>query len=351
MFDFFATDLFEVLVSFAMLMWLVAAVVLVIGFVLYQIGILGKADVIQGTGVAFLAFNRFVYSAMERRDNCFDRKGFIVPRSGPWGYAPSWLAEICTWLCIWRILGMVFYIKWIVTPADYSKFNDEDGFGEAYRVRLGELLKVVLLSQAETKGNIPVDLAAFFRMRIVNLYLFLFEAPRNAVEQTKTIMEALLRKYVVRKFESKDLQEKDAELIWQTVLSEPECRRKIQELHDKWGIEIVPQSIELTGIGYSEEDQKALGAKKREAWKAEGDAEELMGSFLAIAAKALNVKDGEAARLKLKRSAKGRRQLARLQARAIDASIQRKVAQAGGIVIPGLKKMVADAVAAFMQSS
>lgn len=184
---------------------------------------------------------------------------------------------------------------------------------------------------------VAVDLDLFFRMKIVQIYLFLVVAPRAVVAQAKQTMEAIARALVVA-LSTDEVKTLNNKKIWEKIyLLDDSSRRQIDELREKAGIEITPESVALKGVGFSKEDQKAQSEAQRATWMATAQAAELLGSMLAVEAKALGKETGEEARTELQTNKPER--LKELQDKAIEVLVERKLIEAGAkrFILSGLE--------------
>jgi hypothetical protein len=286
--------------------------VLIVPF-LWAVGIISDCIVKQSRGAAFLRLGQLVYFVLGTGYH-FDPDESIVPdhdpNTGAVTYGPrsigrSWFIE--------QFFGLVLYLTGMVEPAKYSDFNDAgDGFGDGeFLVILHEQLVEVKLTKAETRFGVtgaeavPLDLEMFFRMRPVNLRKFLTMSPKDVVSQVKKRMQSLFQGWVKEHTpaEIHAARASGKAGIWNAIYDAPMLNDKGQPVYDSagnrmpgngqleiddmekaWGVEIVPNSIEIRDIGYQPADHEAQESSQRQGWLAKGLAKRMMGSVLELVA-------------------------------------------------------------------
>jgi len=286
----------------------VVAVVLVVSFVRF-------VRVREGTATAFETLGRFTFCAFELVGHCFDATGFIVPSAGSNSFGGS------SWIL--RIYGLVLYVRFFVAPVKYRDKNDDDGFGSGYSVLLNQIQRDFTIKKAETtKGEaIPLSLKVAFKMKVVNIYLFLFIAPKDVIAKVIEIMEAIVRAWInARKYdEIQEVNSNGGKMLGQFS---NDVKDFIKKVKDDWGVDILEESISIMDVGLLEEDQKAFAEKKRQKLKTAAGAQELLGGMLEVEALSMGLdakgenKDINAAIAELRNTSEGRKKLEAMVAKA-----------------------------------
>ncbi len=277
--------------------------IVVIGVIGVLVQAIRMFKVNEGTGTAFKILGKYHGSVMSLKKFHFGQNEFIEPNPG------SSSTGICWWLL--RIGGWVFYIKWFVEPTRYADQNNaDDGFGENYSVFLNQIQRDFTLLMAETKKDeeIPLTLKAAFKMKVVNIYLFLFIAPKDVIAKVIEIMEAITRGWIqANSYDTIQKARSNGTNMWDQF--GPEIQSSIKKIKEDWGIEIIEDSIFIMDIGLTPEDQKAYAAKKRQKLLTAAGAQEILGGMLEVAALSLGAKDGDEARKKLEETLEGKKKL------------------------------------------
>src|SRR3989338_4255101 len=241
----------------------------------------------EGTGTAFKLLGKYYCSVMSLKGFRFGADEFIELGSGSSSTNSSWF--------IWRLGGWVFSVKWIIEPTKYTDQNNHDGFGEGYSVFLNQIQRDITLQKAETaKGEeIPLNLKAAFKMKVVNIYQFLFIAPKDVIAKVIEIMEAIVRGWVKGNLYDTIQQVKSngGKMCDQFG---PDIQSSIRSIKKDWGIEIIEDSIFIMDVGLLPEDQEAYAAKKRQQLKTAAGAQEILGGMLMNVALSLGFKGDDA---------------------------------------------------------
>lgn len=252
--------------------------------------------------------------------------------------------------------GLVIYLSWFVSPAQYDKHNDEDGFGKGHQIFLNDIQKDFTLSKSETKTGegTPLDITGVFDIRIVNPYKFMYKAPRAAIARTVKKIEGIVRAYITvhSVIEVQECKSNGKDL-WAEILKSKSSKRILKHLLTRWGILIVRETIIIMDVGLQQADQDATAAKKRQRQQAAAEAQELVGSMLENVAAANGLvsdpeskQNGKSAAEKaielLKQDAEGRKLLATMLEKANDTVLQRKLGTGyRKFDVPGLSELVA----------
>ena len=223
----------------------------------------------EGTATGWQVAGRYCCTTMEYSGHRFDANGFVESGAG------ENMSGIYRFM--FRLAGWIFYFAGLVKPTRYLDYNDDDGFGKENYVFLHELLRQISLTKAETSetragsGAVAPDVTAIFRMRVVNVYKFLYVAPKDVVGQTMKVMETIVRS-LVRNHTSDEVMNMDAAAIWKEIsLKGCSSCADIDDKRTSWGIEIIPQSLAIRSVGYGEKFQEALEAKKTQELLADGE--------------------------------------------------------------------------------
>lgn len=256
--------LFNVIVA---LVWLTGGIG-VLGFLLYVVSVIREFTQNEGTATGWRVMGRYSATTMEYTGHHFDDDGFIVDGPGPNTHGDTRF--------MFRIVGWIFYIWIFVKSVKYLEYNEADGFGDGYYVFLHEILLEVKLTKAETResvggGAIAPDIDALFRAKVVNVRLFQFVAPKDAIGQTIKVMETIFRN-LARTHTVDELLNMDADAIWTLVYATgSSSRREIDDKRQSWGIEVVPRSLSIRSVGFSAAYQSALEARGVNLLNAEGE--------------------------------------------------------------------------------
>lgn len=293
----------------------------------WAFGLVGIFEIDEATATAFQYLGGFRYLGIQYAGRHLKNDYFIEDGAGPQSIGRCW--------CIWQIGGWVIYVAaWgLVKPTKYTDQNDADGFGEDHSVFLNQIQRSFTLEKAETQPGevIPLDIDAVFKMMVVNPYLFLFVAPKDVVAQVTKIVEAMVRAWVVAHTANEvQLSKSNGVELWAEILASGSSKQAVGELRNKWGIEVVPDSLSIMDVGLQPEDQTAFEAKKRQSLEALGVAQELVGAMLSNSAVINGLPDADAARAKLQETEDGKKLLDDMLAKANQLVIERKLSQAGG---------------------
>lgn len=352
---------------------------------LWGVGIINLYTQKEGTATAWLLGGQYCCTSLQYIEHHFDQSSdpilhdCIVPSRAADGavtHGPN-MSSHC--VLMWRPLaGYIFYVRGLVAPAKYEEFSTkDDGFGETTNVLLHTLTKQLDMKKVDSRAGAhggettPLDMVAVFRMRIVNIYKFLFVAPKDAVPEAMVVMETLIRDLARMSTPDEIFDMKaNSRTLWEKlepIQTAPQQQQgqgqpvqthqpaqafvgSIKDLHDNWGIEIIPDKVAFRSISYQKDDEEAAASQRQQRMKAKGEASELLGSLLEIAAARLGVANAEEARKKLEETPEGRAKLDAMEAKAAETVFQRKKASAGGYKefnIPGLHEAVTAILGAF----
>ncbi len=249
----------------------------------------------EGTATAWQGAGRYRCTTMEYGEHHFDADGFIVDGPGKNVSGIYWV--------MLRFWGWIFYITGLVKPSRYLDYNNDDGFGTGDSVFLHEKLIQKTLKKEETKealigggpiGAIAPDVTVIFRVRVVNVYKFLFVAPKDVIGQTMLVMEGIMRTFI-RNHSSNELLAMDSKTIWEEI-NAPDCSscKDIKGKRDDWGVEIIPFSVSILSVGFSEAYQEALEAGSVQELGAQGTSAQLFNPLKAAKDMGINEKDAAA---------------------------------------------------------
>lgn len=262
----------------------------------------------QGTATAFLFLGRYVYCAMEQAGHHFDADGFIIPGPGPNYSGQSW--------AIVRAVGLTLYVPGLVRPAKYDAYNDpNDGFGKGESITLHDQQRPITLAKAETTPGatgaeaVPLNIKAFFRMKVVCPELYLFRSPVTVVADVVTIMSTILEKWVRVHTPNEVLSAKaNSRLLWDEIYAPgTESREAIERIRSEWGVEIMPYRLSIEDVDFPAADQEAQEVVWRQALQAKGLATRLMGAVLANVAARYRLAGPDEARTLLDSTADGKK--------------------------------------------
>lgn len=240
----------------------------------------GCVTVRNATATAFEALGRFVYCAMELTGHHFDPNGFVEKDAIP-GIGPNIFGSGS--MLIFRIFGWVFYLKPFVRPVPYRDKSDDDGFGEGFAVRLNEIQQELSLVKAETAApeNIALNVSYVAVMRIVNPYLYLYIAPKDAKKQIISRIDAALRGWVRSGTDEHAQTAKgNGQALWAELTATTptqqnpnplNCWPVFNRIETDWGVEILEESIIVKDIDYDAEYQAALKAEQQAKLQAKAE--------------------------------------------------------------------------------
>lgn len=272
----------------------------------------------EGKGKAFKFLGKYCCSIMSLDNFHFGPSGFIEPGVGANSTKKHW--------SIWKIGGWIFYIRWFVTPTWYSEQNNEDGFGGGDNVFLNQIQRGFTLEKAETKEDIPVNLKAAFVMKVVNIYFFLFTAPKDVIAKVIEIMESIARAWI-KGNEYKKVQEVSSNggKIWDHFEDDSKAAIKstIKKIKEDWGVDILPESISIMDVGLLEKDQDVFAEMERQKRLTAAAAQEILGGMLEIKAYSMGVPSVKEAIVELKKTSKGQSELEAMETRAFQVVVQR----------------------------
>lgn len=287
---------------------------------LFLFGVIKVVKVQEATAVAFKYLGSYRYCAMELKGHHFDCKGFIEADDE----THHGLNNIGGCWCVWRTGGWVFYLRWLVEPTTYTHQNDEDGFGKDFAVYLHQIQRDFVLQNAETKEGeeIPLNLKAAYKMKVVNVYLFLFISPANVIAKVTEIMEAITRGWVKgNEYETIQNVKTDGGKMWKQLGAD--AQSTIEMIKDEWGLEILTESILIMDVGLTSEDQQAFAERKRQKLRTAAAAQEIVGGMLENAAVTLGVANADEARQKLQETPQGQEVLRQMTEKANQVVTQR----------------------------
>jgi len=302
----------------------VIGLILAIAIISWLFGALQLFKVNEGTGTAFKFLGKYSCSIMSLKDSHFGPAEFIEAGTGSSSTGTCW--------CVWRIGGWVFYISWFAEPTNYTDQNNKDGFGEGYSVFLNQIQRDFTLTKAETKKGeeIPLNLKAAFKMRVVNIYLFLFIAPKDVIAKVIEVMEAITRAWI-KGYGYNEVQEVSSNggKMWKEFGDD--IKASIKKIQEDWGIEVLEESISIMDVGLLEEDQKSFAERKRQKLKTAAGAQEILGGMLENEALSMGLEGdlaklttgGDEARKELEKTPKGRKKLEAMVAKANQVVAQR----------------------------
>lgn len=259
--------------------------VVVVGFLALTPVFLRLVVVKEGNYVSFLYLGRHSFRAFELTGYCFDTLGFIAPGVGPNSLGECW--------CIWKFGGWVFYLKWLVVPVQYRDKNEDDGFGDGVYVHLNEMQQELALDKEETAPpeNVALDVKYIMVIRIVNPYLYLFMAPKDAKQQIANSIDAIMRGWV-RAGNEKHAQDAkgNGPKLWIELVNNvgPDalnCQPIFDKRRNEWGVEILKDSIVVSNINYDKEYQDALKAKSQQELQAIAFAASTSGAEISMISK------------------------------------------------------------------
>lgn len=248
----------------------------------------------EGTAVAFKYLGQFSCCVMSFAGHHFDPQGFVVSGSGPNRYGSCW--------CVWKIGGWVIYLRPFIKPIRYLDQNDNDGFGEGYCVRLGDMMPKFTVLNAETDerklvfaqpvagppSKQIVNLKGASTMRVIHPYNWLILSPKQVNSSVILQLDAVMRGWVANgNTEHAQAATGNGAQLWSEILS-----IGYQGAFDtikSWGLEIVPGSIILSGVDYDPEYEEALKASGRASLEARADTEATAGRILKMVARLAGV--------------------------------------------------------------
>lgn len=315
----------------------------------WSIGLVGWFSQRPGTATIWEQFSKYCATTMQHNGFGFDGHGFIVAGSG------TNIVGRGSLMFPIPGTGYVIYVAGLVRPKPYDEFNDKDGFGDGVDIFLHEQQRVIKLTKAETAPgttvgakSVALDITAFYYMRPVNPELFAYKASRGIVAATDMEMRAVIKDLVqAHTADQVKAMKANSSQVWAWIGAN--CQRTISNARAN-GVEIVPDRVSIEDVGFQEEDQKAQAEEQRQQWKSRGEAQEIMGTLLAIAASRLGLKDGQVARAELDKTPEGKKRLDAMEETATNTVLQRKKAEAGGyreFNIPGLPEVFAAILAGF----
>ena len=313
------TTMFDFLM--ANVYWMLGLVVLALA-VMMLISEIDRTKVKEGTGTAFLLLEKYWGSVMSLKDFHFEGEAIVYGGGSSKTSAAPWVLKIGGW---------VYYLKRLIRPIEYTEKNAADGFGSGHSVFLNEVQKDIILEKAESKGNVPLDFKAVFTMRIVNIYQFLFFAPADVIVKVIKNMDGILRGWAkIRTYE--EVQEVASDGGKMCAYFGEDIKDILTTMERDWGVYILAESIVITDVGLTDEDQEAFGAKRRQAAQADGEAQKLVGRMLANAAAVHGLLDADAVRVELKKTTRGKAILNQMLQKANDFVLESELAKNGGFM-------------------
>jgi len=224
--------------------------------------LIGVIVVKEGTYTAFTRLGGFVYGAMEFKDFYLESNGAVTKGSG--------LNYVGGCPFIFRIWGLIFYIKGLVRPVPYLERNDDDGFGSGFSVFLNEIQLEIFVSAQETKDKVPLDVPFISVVKVVDPYLYLFVSPKDARKQIENRLDTILRGWIANhEDEYVQTAKGNGKQFWDDILALG-YQSDIDEIR-KWGFEVVVNNTTVKDIRYDEEFQNALKAEKQQKLQAEAN--------------------------------------------------------------------------------
>ncbi|MFA6190463.1 MAG: hypothetical protein WC711_03115 [Candidatus Staskawiczbacteria bacterium] len=242
-------------------------------FLLWALRIIRVAIIREGTAIAFLSFGSFCYLGMNFRGHGFDENGNVVEGDYPDGYGQgSWF------MC--RFGGWVIYLWPFVSAVRYAQQNGSaDMFGAGIHVRVGNVAPEPMISKAETAApeSVPLDVKFVSVMRIVNLYKWLFVAPRDVSAQVIRRMDSTLRAWVRGGSQERAQAARgNGAQLWQDLVNQGSLP-VFTTMENDWGLRILENSVIVEDVGYQPGYQEALEAKSKQQLLAEGEKARVFG--------------------------------------------------------------------------
>jgi hypothetical protein len=232
----------------------------------------------EATAVAFKYLGRFCYCAMAFANHHFDFDGFVQDGYGSNSYGRCW--------CIWRIGGLVFYLRPFVKPVVYTDQNSPDGFGHDIYVHLNDITPEPVTTAAETAApeNVALNVKFVSTMRVVNPYRWLFPSPKDVNNQVVKRQDAVLRAWVRSgNQEHAQAARGDGEQLWRDLIAQG-CIPIFAQIEENWGLLVLEKSIIVEDVGYDPEYQAALKAASQAELQAKASVAQTAGRIsLAVA--------------------------------------------------------------------
>jgi len=244
----------------------------------------------EGTAIALKCFGKFSKIIFTWKDYWMDKEGNIwrevkpgeKPEEGSEGKERSkgWDQKIAGGLFVYFPPFQKIHRyknRWTDIRLRSNKMEVELHEEELDHVLLKPAVYAFELTAVETKPSerIPVDVMVVVTLQIRNPYLFLFAAPPTPIEDILARVSAEMRE-IISSYTLNELLE-----LKETILCDAIKEKKvIVETLGKWGMVLADKGIEIREIGLSAEYQKASSIKKVEEMKAEGRAQQLMGTVI-----------------------------------------------------------------------
>lgn len=270
---------FLMLLLFLWLSWTAVGIIVGLTVAVLLIAFLVFIDwetINEGHAVEFTFLGSSCYLGVELKGHHLDNNNFVVLGPGPKGIGN------CIFLL--RIGGTVFYIKWLVRPVVFEEFNEKGvSLGKKTNVPLRDFNFGFALEAAETgpenppqagaqpgvpgkAENLRLDIDFLATTRIVNPYLFLHRAPKDANKQVAEKLEATTRGWVKIGGESHAQMAKgNGQKLW-TELVDPaglDNQPMFDSVKVDWGIEVIKDRVVVKDIRYDEETRKVLDLERR----------------------------------------------------------------------------------------
>ena len=237
--------------------WILAVVAVIMAAI--AVVFIRKENVDEGTTVGFKLARKFACYAMEFGGHKFDSKGEVSTAGGSkiYGWCPL----------VAKLGGWVFYVRPFVSPAAYAENNSDADFGEGNQVFLGDIALEIDVLGAETVepdgSNVPVSVKFLVRSRIKNPYTWTFASPKDNVVKLRIGLTGLLRRLIRNGSEANIQAMGDGPEVWTKLTAHPvNCLPQFQQFEREWGLEVIKDGVSVIDVGYPEDYQAAMQARK-----------------------------------------------------------------------------------------
>jgi regulator of protease activity HflC (stomatin/prohibitin superfamily) len=261
----------------------------------------------EGTAKALMKLGAFSEIFMQWQEHWMDRE-WNVHKKGEKGKKKKNFAfgKIFggLYFYIWPIYNIYKYplrwtdlrrIKEAEGTIEETQFHDEKG--RDY-VMLKPAVYWTKLFSVETRPpeRVPLIVEILVTFRIINPFLFLFVAPPTPLEDALARLDAVMRaKLSSLKLDDVLYMKGKSDVLWEGEKGATGLKdeKLIKKTLPSWGIKIAKHGIQFKRIDLTPEYQKAAAARRTQQMKAEGRAEEIIGTVVSAVARAGGVKEKE----------------------------------------------------------